>query len=1707
MSYRLQRRFLVLALTGALLPLALYCHQAAQAKSRSQKPQSKTDYVWLEAEAFTSSNVTNPNIGGWGHPEWLSGDRWLQISIDADKLDKELPGDGALLTYDFNAPKQAWYEIWNRIGYEFVRSPFQWRIDHSAWETVKPEQLTRDLMELQDWNEVAWLKMGQQNLMAGAHKLEIKVPKGKDEKGNPARILYASDALCLYPGAFAPNGRNRPDADPRTPADLEAAKKVFALPVPPAGEQSPHARRVILPLNGQWEICRHDEDLPGEVAAPIDTKDFPVEPHWSAIVVPGDKNALRPDLLMAHRVWYRTHLEVPAAYLNQGAGRSFQVVFPQNNLNTTVYVNGVYCGFNKNPYARFAIDVTKGIRPGVNELWVGIKDAYYGYSANPDDPMKLRRMFNLPLSFTHNGFQRLAYPIWNGFQSGILATPELVVGGPTYASDVFVRPSVSKKQLAVDVTLANPKDTTASGEIVCEAVDLKTNRVEKTLAAHAYTIPANGEQKVTVEGAWDNPTLWWPGANPHLYHLRTTIRQNGKDIDVSETPFGFREWGNQGKDFTLNGVVWHLWADLQPGKDAQEFLANYRKTRQKTMRYMGVSQGGVNWMGLEPQRALDFFDQNGVVVRRCGPLDGEAIGYMAVEDDPDLKKRYNSEIKMDLMQNWRDQMVQQVKGERNHPSVMLWSLENEWLYINCINLYGGLMDQFEAEVKKCSDAVQAADPTRLTMTDGGGANKDQSMPVHGNHYVFDVNGKYPDLAYEANPDGGGRGRWTWDQKRPRFIGEDYYATGINPFDYAYFGGEATFQGKAQARPAMGLVYKMLTEGYRWAGQSAWHHWVGPDDMEGDPYNAQSPRAVFCRQWDWTFGSGQKVKRTLGIFNDTHDPDPITLTWTLTIGGKKVQSHTSTHNVTPGTNEKFDVTLDMPVVSTRQEGTWTLTLTEEGKTAYQDTRAISVLNTRPRPQTPQAEGLSKLSAKNLFVFDPHGSASAFLKANGIAFTPLAGLKALPDAGRVLVIGKDALDVTESTSSRLAAYASEGRAIIVLEQKNPLKYTGLPAEMEPAQNEGRTAFAEDPDHPIFFGLKQKDLYTWGGDEVVYRNAYQKPMRGGKSLIQCDMRLQDTALVEVPAGKGLILVSQLLIGEKLPVNATAQQLLVNLLAYGANYKLTYRPVAAAVGSDVLFARTLDAINLNYTKVNDPLLTIANPGSKIAVIEATPGNLKVLAENPARVNAFAQAGGWIFLHGLTPDGLTDYNKVVGVDHMIRPFWRERIAFPAQKSNLTAGLSTGDIVMRSGKRMFNFNSDEYVADDVFTYCVDYDDVAPFARFANDFHRNMVSGMVSADGWPYIIDLPQKDAVFPLDLPKPQTISRLLWVGNRMYNPPTKIALAFDGGKTVSLDVKPTDQPQEFALPDSSTGKNITLKITDVERIKDTDITGLDHIALIAKRPEDFYKKVKPLVNVGALMAYPKGAGGILLCNLKFQDNEAVPENAVKKRTILATLLRNLLAPFSGGKTVIAGGRLTYQAIDIGKFANQYRDARGWFGDKQFTFAALPTGRQTFGNVPYQIYDFATSPVPTAIMLGGPNVPGNLKEEVKGIPVGRKADALFFLHAARIDQPLNDQERREKKRYEMLKYIVHYADGQTVEVPIYEDVDIADYRQKTPLALPGAQIAWTRKFDNSEDSAVAYSKQWNNPRPNVEISSVDVAYGKDRRGVPALLALSAATAQ
>ncbi len=1206
------------------------------------------------------------------------------------------------------------------------------------------------------------------------------------------------------------------------------------------------------------------------------------------------------------------------------------------------------------------------------------------------------------------------------------------------------------------------------------------------------------KQTLRLSTAWANPQLWWPD-NPRLYRLCTTVKLNGRVVDVSRTEFGFREWTITGRDFRLNGIPWHGWADTHAHATPQKWLDFYRQSHQTFMRFWGTS-----WMNLPPDQALAFLDKNGVVVRRSGMLDGEAIGYWAIENDTELKKKYGSEIKMELMDNWRDQVVAQVKSERNHPSVMIWSIENEWLYINCINLYGGLMDRFEDAVVKVANAVQAVDPTRPVMTDGGGATKSNRMPVQGDHYTAGPFPSYPPLAYTPNTKGGGRGRWEWDQKRPRFIGEELFAAGHNPA-YAYFGGEEVFVGQQSSRRAVGIAVRIMTEGARWTGNGAIHFWQGQEAATGQ-YAANALRTVFCRQWDWTFGSAQSVNRTFGIFNDTHDPAPITFTRTLMLGGKEVYRKTSEHQVAPGGNQKFDQPIALPSVTSRTEGDLTLTLSVGGREVFRDVKEVSVL-----PPASWTEALAKLTATDLAVCDPSGAVSGFLKNLGIAFTAVPDLKILPEHARVLVIGKDVISAARSASTSLAAFALEGKRVIVLDQSEPLRYQAVqPAEIEAANNEGYTAFIEDLTHPAVRGLEQKDFFTWNPGEAVYRNAYMKPTRNARSIIQCHEKLANTGLVEIPVGPGLMLLCQLCVAETLESNAVAQQLFLNLLDHAATYRLVFHPTVAMLEGAPQLAAALDRIGLVYERHSDPLSALGAPGAKIAVIAASPANLKMLASHLDRVDAFCKTGGTLLLNGLTPEGLSDYNTLVGFEHMIRPFWRERVTLSAVKHPLTAGLTLADLVMYSSERIFPWQEGNYVSSEIFSYVVDLDDVAPFARYENDFVRMMSNGMVSADGWKYIVNVPAPDKPpldFKLVLPKPQGIREIEWIGNTFYAPVTRVELIFDGKDKVSFPVKPNNDPQILTLDHPRTGREITLQLADWEKLPGKDkVTGLDNIRLFATRPPDFAAKVQPMLNTGSLVSYPRGTGNIVLCNLKFQGPDDAPANPEKKRAILAALLRNMKARFTGGKTVIAGARMAYTPIDLSRQANQFRNERGWFGDKVTTFADLPTGRQTLGGVPFEIYEFHTSPVPTVVMLSGAGVSGSLPQSVEGIPVGRKADALFFLQAARIDQRRNGQEIREKKTFELAHYVITYADGQTATVPIRSEIDVADYRQKSPALLPGAQLAWTRKYPNRDESAVAYIQQWTNPRPDVAIRSIGLAYGKGpRRGVPALIAVTAAT--
>ena len=118
-------------------------------------------------------------------------------------------------------------------------------------------------------------------------------------------------------------------------------------------------------------------------------------------------------------------------------------------------------------------------------LIVAIKDPYYAI-ANTGDPKRpsARYMFNFPTDWFYSaggvGAMRYAdLPVLTDVRgAGILETPSFVVAGPAYTSDVFAIPSVKKKELGLEISVANPTAAPLTVTIANEVAPLDGGAAE-----------------------------------------------------------------------------------------------------------------------------------------------------------------------------------------------------------------------------------------------------------------------------------------------------------------------------------------------------------------------------------------------------------------------------------------------------------------------------------------------------------------------------------------------------------------------------------------------------------------------------------------------------------------------------------------------------------------------------------------------------------------------------------------------------------------------------------------------------------------------------------------------------------------------------------------------------------------------------------------------------------------------------------------------------------------------------------------------------------------------------------------------------------------------------------------------------------------------------------------------------------------------------
>ncbi|HEY0866852.1 MAG TPA: hypothetical protein VGE01_05725, partial [Fimbriimonas sp.] len=232
---------------------------------------------------------------------------------------------------------------------------------------------------------------------------------------------------------------------------------------------------------------------------------------------------------------------------------------------------------------------------------------------------------------------------------------------------------------------------------------------------------------------------------------------------------------------------------------------------------------------------------------------------------------------------------------------------------------------------------------------------------------------------------------------------------------------------------------------------------------------------------------------------------------------------------------------------------------------------------------------------------------------------------------------------------------------------------------------------------------------------------------------------------------------------------------------------------------------------------------------------------------------------------------------------------------------------------------------------------------------------------------------------------------------------------------------------------------------------------------------------------YPRGKGGLFLNQLKFDAGDPNPANIEKKSRLLATFLSNMGVGSREAPVVLPGVNAEYTTVDLNRWNNVYirnrEGQRDLFGDG-LDLRHLVAGERYYADVPFLLTDYATAPVPQGI-LG----------EAAGIEVAKPADMLYFLHAAQVARPAGGEERPE-----VATYVVRYADGSSVEVPVRLGEEVGHWQQKSPLPLPNGRIGWAVPYPGAgtvDTVPVLYVSQWQNPKPQVPIASLDLRKGKD----------------
>ncbi len=337
---------------------------------------------------------------------------------------------------------------------------------------------------------------------------------------------------------------------------------------------------------------------------------------------------------------YRHEFNIPDSW----DGRRIFIHFEGGTNSMYVWVNGQKVGYTQNAKSPAEFDITNYVRKGKNTLACQVHKFSDGSYLEDQDMWRL------------GGINRSVY---------------LYSTAQTRIQDFFAHPDLDKNYkngvFSVDITLKNYTDNLHNNSVEVSLLDKSGKKVFSRNQKSA--IPANETADITLSGNVSNP-LKWTAETPNLYTMLITLKDgNGRIIESTSHKIGFRKIEITDGQLFVNGKK-----VLFKGVNLHEFNTNTGQvvTRKEMIRNLQLMKElNINAVRTShyPQQPLwyQLCDEYGIYLVDEANLESHGLGYGPdnVSNFPEWHAQHMDRIK------------RLVERDKNHASVIFWSLGNE----------------------------------------------------------------------------------------------------------------------------------------------------------------------------------------------------------------------------------------------------------------------------------------------------------------------------------------------------------------------------------------------------------------------------------------------------------------------------------------------------------------------------------------------------------------------------------------------------------------------------------------------------------------------------------------------------------------------------------------------------------------------------------------------------------------------------------------------------------------------------------------------------------------------------------------------------------------------------------------------------------------------------------------------------------------------